>query len=112
MTDKERRITELVDKLDALTLEANVVTHQLRELRRPEEIQEPSHGPQRRTAALRKNTNDHDFQSGDKAIITNGYRGKRGVEGVVTSTTKTQVTLKDGSGKLYTRKHTNVNRID
>jgi hypothetical protein len=119
MTDKDQRITEIVNRLDSLTLEANALTRELRELTRHEDdnraYARSSTKDERDTTRTRKqskNINDHDFEEGDKVIIKNGYKGGRGTKGTVTHTTKTQVTLKDKTGKLYVRKYTNVDKTN
>jgi hypothetical protein len=101
MTDKESHISEIVDRLDSLTLEANMLTRELPTLRTPDV--NPTH--------IHANpTHIHNFKKEDKVIIKKGYLGKRGTEGIVTYNTKTRVTLRDGSGKTHTRKFTNVSK--
>jgi hypothetical protein len=111
MTDKEQRISDIVDKLDSLTLEANVLTHELREPTKP--TKDINYTTKRLIKEEEKKiaSTTNDFVKGEKVIITNGYKGKKGSTGTVTHTTKTQVTFKDESGKTYVRKFTNVKRI-
>ena len=116
MTEKERRISDIVNKLKSLTLEANVLTHELGELRRPNESPLHAHGSKgnkvKSVIKKEKNTSyEHDFIEGDKVVITNGYQKKRGTEGTVIHTSRTQVTIKDQAGTIYVRKSVNLKRI-
>jgi transcription antitermination factor NusG len=102
MTDKDQRISDIIDKLDSLMLEANDLTRELKEQRKQEG---------KKSKRDESSTYAHGFQKGDKVIITNVYRGRRGTIGIVTHTTKVQVTLLDESGTTHTRKFTNVSKI-
>jgi ATP-dependent exoDNAse (exonuclease V) alpha subunit len=104
MTDREQRISDIINRLESLTLEANGLVQQLQELRKPDN--DPG-----RKEKDKNESPSNDFKEGEKVIITNNYRGKRGTIGTVTHTTKKQVTLEDDSGKSYIRKYTNVSRI-
>lgn len=84
-----RRVQEIIERLNALTLEANALSMELRALNQQTEATNP-------------------YQVGDRVTITNNYRWKKGTKGVVVCTTATQVTLKDANGNLHKRKHTNV----
>jgi hypothetical protein len=116
MTEKDLRITEIVNRLDSLTLEANTLTRELKTLR---EEEEDTTGTTRAHAATnnnedetnkKKGANLHGFKKGDRVRITNIYRGQRGTEGTVTYVTKSQVTLRDDTGRLHTRKFTNIRK--
>ena len=116
MTKKDLRITEIVNRLDSLTLEANTLTRELKTLR---EAEEDTTGTTRAHAATnnnedetnkKKGANLHGFKKGDRVRITNIYRGQRGTEGTVTYVTKSQVTLRDDTGRLHTRKFTNIRK--
>jgi ATP-dependent exoDNAse (exonuclease V) alpha subunit len=111
MTSNEKRISEIVDKLQSLTLEANVLANELSELRTQGDVK-PLHSEKRDDDTKKKQIHDHGFKKGDKVVITNGYRGKKGTTGTVTHTTKTQVTLRDESRKTYIRKYTNVSKTN
>jgi uncharacterized membrane protein len=72
MTDKEQHISHIIDKLDSQMLEANALTHELRELRRQEK--ETTQGHKLKTRQQDKTpTHAHDYKIGNKVIIKNGY---------------------------------------
>ena len=108
MTEKEQRILEIIDRIESLTSEANSLTQEVRDLRK----EEPTRAAVPRAAVVTKkdknNTNDHDFEVGDKVTIKNTYLGSKGTKGTVMHITKTQITLTDKSGKIHKRKYTNV----
>jgi ATP-dependent exoDNAse (exonuclease V) alpha subunit len=91
------RISDIIDRLNALTLEANALICELRVLTSPGE-----------PGDRKKDPSVNNFKKGDQVIITNNYRGQRGTTGVITHVTEKQVTLEDGRGKKFTRKFTNV----
>ena len=116
MTEKERRISDIVSKLKSLTLEASVLTHELGELRRRNESPPHAHGSKgdKVKSEIKKERNpfyEHDFKEGDRVVITNGYQRKRGTEGRVIHTARTQVTIKDQAGTIHIRKSKNIKRI-
>jgi hypothetical protein len=107
ITEREQRITDIINRLDSLTLEVNALTQELKTLIGRDESRARAYV----TTKEDKETNDHNFKEGKTVIIRNGYQGLKGTVGTVTHTTKTQVTLLDRSGKSHRRKYTNVNRI-
>jgi hypothetical protein len=106
--DRKQRVSDIVDRLSSLTLEANLLTHELRELGRTSG--DPTHTPNEEEEK-KSNPTTNDFEKGEKVVITNGYRGNKGTTGTVTHVTRTQVTFKDNSGKKHVRKFTNVTRV-
>ena len=95
------KIKDLVNKLETLTIETRQLTQELKRL-------------QENTTNLSINTNTQEaadsnpYKIGDRVIITNSYRGKKGTRGSIIATTTSLVTLIDHNGKEYKRKHTNV----
>jgi hypothetical protein len=97
MNEREQRISTLINRLDALTLEANSVTRELQELTELGD-QEPDH--------------PYPLSHGDRVIITNTYLGQKGTKGLVVRVTDKQVTLKnEETGRRYTRKYNNVRKV-
>jgi hypothetical protein len=94
MTSKDQRITDIINKRDSLTLEANTLTQELRNLQEQDSIVEHNHG----------------FKLGDSVVISNGYQGLRGTKGIVTHITTTQVTFQCRTGKTHRRKYTIVRK--
>ena len=105
---REERITEIVDRLSSLTLEAQELTQELKDLRAPPDVNPRTRVPN--TSTLHP-THDHGFTEGNRVVIRNGYKGARGTQGIVIFTTKQQVTLQDGRGKTHTRKYSNLTRV-
>ena len=93
-----RRISTIIDRLERLTIEAQDLTQELRQLQSPPAI------PQQ----LPTTNYDHPYKIGDRVVITNSYLGKRGVSGTVTNTTEKRVTLTDDTGRSHTRKPSNI----
>jgi hypothetical protein len=98
MTSKDQRISDIINQLDKLTLEARTLTQELKAL-------------QEQANTVPTTEHEHGFALGDSVVITNGYQGLRGTKGVVTKTTATQVTLQDKTGKTHRRKYTNIRKI-
>jgi hypothetical protein len=121
MTDKEHRIKDIVNRLDSLTLEANTLTSELKELLTEDTTQNIKDAPtyksenRNETRKQRQRGNQvtklNNFEIGNRVYITNKYRGKQGIEGKITYVTTNQVTLTDEAGKKYVRKYTNVRKI-
>jgi hypothetical protein len=102
MTDNDRRISDIVDKLESLSLETTALTRELRELKAPNDTNN-------NTVTNPNPSYPHNFVIGNRVIIRNGYLvGKRGTIGAVTDTTKTRITLRDDTGNWQTRKYTNI----
>lgn len=111
MADEDQRISEIIDRLDLLTIEASTLTGELRELRNRRERSNQRAAQREVPRQTRAETFDHGFVSGDEVVITNLCQGFRGTRGTVTNVTQTYVTLRDATGRLYTRKYTNVRKI-
>jgi hypothetical protein len=109
MADDEQRITDIVNRIGTLTLEANTLTNELRNLR--ERNYGTARTVQTETTVPNVPTFEHGFEIGDRVAITNRYQGKQGTEGIVTSITRTRITLQDVTGRKHIRKHTNVRNI-
>jgi hypothetical protein len=110
MSDNDdARITSIIHRLDSLTLEANTLTRELKTLR---SNQQRAYAPTATARATARNppTRTHEFEIGDRVIITNTYQGSRGTKGTVTYITDKQITLIDEKGKRHTRKYTNLRR--
>jgi hypothetical protein len=54
--------------------------------------------------------NEHDFQPGDRVVVTNGT--KRGLEGRVFQVARQQVTFRDQTGYTFVRKYTNFRKVN
>lgn len=117
MSGDERRITEIIDRLDALTIEASDLTGELRDLRRrtraaQREVPARTRTAQREVPRERSVTTfEHGFEVDDQVVITNLYQGFRGTRGTVTGITSQFVTLRDANGRSYTRKCTNLRKV-
>ena len=48
---------------------------------------------------------------GDRAVITNDYKGKKGIEGNITRSTGEFTFLQDKYGVIYKRAHHNIARV-
>lgn len=107
MSDEDR-ITEIINKLEDLSIETTRLTQELRTL-----TQRPARRPAQRpfVPPPQLPTNEHDYKAGDKVEITNNYQWKKGTKGIVTRVSYTQVTLRDDKGAFHTRKHTNIVRV-
>ena len=103
------RTTEIIERLEVLTLEANTLVKELRQIKRQEQEQEQEQDSNNQTAPP-TNPKRNQYKIGDQVTIVNNYRGKKGTNGTVSHTTRTTVTLIDRTGKTYTRRHTNVTR--
>ena len=124
-TPAEERITDLIERIEAITLETQDITRELRQLQeqqlttgQPNSVTtEPSEPPSVYTPTAtaipqenlpRSPATTHDFHIGDRAIITNSYLGKKGTSGVVIAISPKQVTIRDKNGRSHKRKHTNL----
>ena len=99
---EEQRISSIINSLDVLTLEANQLTRELRQLTTSRRFGEGT------TADITDRAREHQFVEGDTVVITNSYRRKKGTSGVVISTKNKLVTLRDQTGATHTQKHTNI----
>ena len=95
--DPEKRITNIIARLEELTIETQELIQELRQL----------HTPTTNAHSSRPNF-DHIFVLGDKVVITNNYLGKKGTRGIVTTVTAKRVTLTDSTGRKHTRKPSNL----
>jgi hypothetical protein len=94
MNNKEKQIANLIQRIDSLTLEANGLTRELRDLT---------------DGANEENTTE--LKKGDLVVITNNYLGQKGTTGVIINVSNKQVTIQNKTtGKKYTRKKMNVQR--
>jgi hypothetical protein len=93
MSNTERQISTLIQRIDALTLEANELTRELQTLTR------------------RQEANDEELVEGDFVEITNNYLGQKGVTGIITKVTRTQYRIRnETTGRKYSRKKNNVRK--
>ena len=49
---------------------------------------------------------------GDRAVITNDYKGKKGTEGNITRSTKDFTFLQDKDGVIHKRVHQNISKVN
>ena len=130
-TSAESRINDLIERIEAITLETQEITRELRHLQRSQLLTPAASPAQDSTeriedprtpiaiAVLQASTPPapaaaqsiaalHDFKIGDRVTITNSYLGKRGITGTVTAVTLSQVTIQDKNGRFHKRKYTNL----
>ena len=100
---EQQQITDIVNKLEVLSLRTSTLIRKLRQLQ-----QKRGHTNQ---AKPHNTEHNHDLKEGERVVIKNTYLGKKGTEGTISYTTKAQVTLQDESGTFHTRKFTNVERV-
>jgi hypothetical protein len=98
--DKDQRTNDIIDRLEALSIETNEL---VTELRRREQL------PPTTTTPVR--TRPHGFIVGDRASITNNYLRQRNIQGHVIYATAQRVTIIDAQGNRYTRKPTNLRKL-
>ena len=102
-TDKE--ISDIIDELDSLSIQANALVRRLRRARLAEQ------GVRSGAQAPRTETYPHGYEVGDRVVITNRYLGQKNTQGQVTHITAQRVTLVDSSGNRYTRKPSNLRKL-
>ena len=102
-TQEQQQITDIINELEVLSLRTSTLICKLRQLQ-----QERGHTNQ---AKPNNTEHNHDLKEGERVVIKNTYLGKKGKEGTVSYTTKSQVTLQDKSGIFHTQKFTNVERV-
>jgi regulator of replication initiation timing len=95
MTDKKKRISDIVNQIESLTLEANILTRELKKLRKQDkgptrahgskesDKDKPRHRQQEKNRPRANPTHTHDLQEGDRVVITNGYLSSRGTNRTV-----------------------------
>ena len=111
---EEDRISQIINRLEELTLESQILTRELHQLNLTKTTTVettplvPTHNE---TTPLSTTINETKFKVGDRVKITNKYRNQYGVIGVVTRVTAKQVILTDSSGQEYKRKLTNLKRV-
>ena len=110
MSKREARISEIINRITALTLETNALATDLKLLTSTNWIkkEEGTAGAQ----PIPKTTYHHGIEINDEVVITNYYKGSSGTRGSVVHTTNQQVTLRDDHGRLHTRKYTNVRKVN
>ena len=112
--NQKDNITDIVDRLEALTLQTNALVAELRAARlqelRENNARSQQWGPEV-TPPRRTPTFHHGYEEGDRAIITNRYLGQRNTEGTVTHVTEQRVTIVDSTGNTYTRKPSNLRKL-
>jgi hypothetical protein len=101
--DKDQRTNDIIDRLEALSIETNEL---VTELRRREQLPQAA-------AAIPPSvrTRPHGFVVGDRASITNNYLRQRNIQGHVIYATEQRVTIIDAQGNRYTRKPTNLRKL-
>ena len=99
----QEQIKDLIQKIEALTIETSQLTQELNRLQ--ETVIIPYNSPD--TQETNTGTTNS-YHIGDRVIITNSYLGKKGTRGTVTATSAKQVTLIDRNGKEYKRRYTNI----
>jgi hypothetical protein len=111
------RLSEIIQRLERIALETKDLTKELRELqqrdgRSARRTQEPPTPGLARTT-IRTSTQDklHEFEEGQAVIITNAYGNQQGTRGTIRNTTRTTISLVDETGRLHTRKYTNIRLI-
>ena len=108
MKETKRRIKEIIDLLAGLTLETSQLTQELQVLVATADLA-GAYSPPGTDKTTQPRADVNPFKTGDVVVITNNYRAKeKGQVGVITKVTKRQMTLKNPSGKSFTRKFTNV----
>ena len=109
MKETKRRIKEIIDLLAGLTLETSQLTQELQVLVATADLAGAYSPPGTDKTTQPPKADVNPFKKGDVVVITNNYRAReKGQVGVITKVTKRQVTLKNPSGKSFTRKFTNV----
>ncbi len=78
---EHQRITNIINKLELLSLRTSTLTRKLRQLRQRD--------GQANQAKPTSTEYDHNLKEGDRVIIKNAYLRKKGTEGTVLYTTKT-----------------------
>jgi hypothetical protein len=117
MTEEDDRISDIINRLEDLSVESRTLTQELRQLNlvRSARGETPPTAPRvaRGTPTLVEPQApfEHQFEIGDQVKITNRYRKQFGIVGKVTHVTTTQVTITDASGQTYRRHHSNVKTI-
>jgi hypothetical protein len=104
--DKDKRTNDIINRLEALSIESNELLNELREAQRRERQaagSTPARTPPR--------TQPHSFNIGDRAIIANNYLRQRNIQGQVIYATAQRVTIIDTQGNRYTRKPTNLRKL-
>ena len=82
---EQQQITDIINKLEVLSLRTSTLIRKLRQLR-----QKRGHT----NRAKPNNTeHNHDLKEGERVVIKNTYLGKKGTEETILYTTKAQVTL-------------------
>jgi hypothetical protein len=105
--EKSRKIKSLIDQLETLSLESLRITREIKVLQEEEKTSKLSNN---NLQILFKR--DNPFKIGDEVVITNNYLQQRGKKGVITNTSKRQVTIHNtNTGTVYKRAYKNVRHI-
>jgi len=119
MKGNDNRIDEIINRLESLQLEMGSLTAELRSMREHTRVRADhvaSSNLVNGASRIRQQSSavamfEHGLKAGDDVVITNNYKGQRGICGKVIHVTGTWITLRDDSGKLYKRKYSNVRSI-
>jgi hypothetical protein len=103
--EEDQRTKEIINRLEALSLETNELLTELRG------VHQHAQPPTNTTAPGLGRTRPHQFHTGDRVIIANNYLRQRNIQGRVVYTTAQRVTLIDDEGNRYTRKPTNLRKL-
>jgi hypothetical protein len=105
MNEQDQRTNNIINQLEALSLETNELLRELRETQ-PHERRTVAN-----TTPVQTRTPPHDFAVGDRVVIANNYRRQRNTQGTVVYVTLQQITLIDAQGNRHTRKPTNLRKL-
>ena len=124
MRTREDEIDELEELIQNLTIDINTASEQLqraserlRRIRnttttRDTNVNTPPTPTSTRTPTSSNRTRDRSLTPGDRVIITNNYKGNKGVIGMVERVTKALVWVRtDHSRELLQKRKNNISRI-
>jgi hypothetical protein len=103
--EQDQRTNNIINRLEALSLETNELLRELRETQ-PHERRIGA-----TTTPAHTRTPPHEFVVGDRVVIANNYRRQRNTQGTVIYVTAQRVTLIDAQGNRHTRKPTNLRKL-
>ena len=75
------------------------------------ELGELSIRTNKRTKPKKREKRETPFNEGDRVVITNDYKGKKGIQGKVTRSTGVFTFLEDEYGVVHQRAHHNLNKV-
>jgi hypothetical protein len=107
------RLTEIIQRLELISLETKSLTRELRELQQRDERdarRANGRATQDTTRSARAPDRSvlHSFETGQPVEITNAYGYLQGTRGIVTHATRTKINIVDSTGRTHTRKYNNV----